>query len=826
MKLFNFLQPKEATYLLETVDENRVTRNSSKIKLKGGFTKTKKVLAGLALVLTFGATLTSATLVSTAASDPAHAFIDDALRESFCVTQNKPLAPYGGSNEAVVRGLAPEGSLTIEENIINVSPGPQDDNGNPSGKWTALEEYGYFLPYYSNWNGGSPENNDTGFFAGTGGEGQSGYGSLILIENARSNPFFSSSPIPDCLGGLGGWNSGFANAIAWLPKVSVAITGEVYQWSFSTTLTNPDSPLYTVSQGIERVIVGDPSTGTRGLKDALFLDFLVPIIVIAAIGLMWTGIIKRSSIQAAQSALWMVGAAIAGIIFLTAPLQIVKIIDDTVVNVSSALADTALAGDNSSEFCELPQGSEDRAVRQIKCSVWYTTIYVPWVKGQFGVDQYRINQPEFQFMYEDPNEGGTGSSSSETPSGEGWANVDPSAPRTDGTRGVFANFEPTLGTEPAPDSAKNWAYYQMHAQANREAGEGLNFSEVAYNQIVINGNPIWKNADGAIGAAFLTVIGAIGPVAVIASVSFTIIAYQITMLILIALSPLFFLVGVAPGWGRRIAMRWLELMVGLLAKRIILTIFLLLFLRIYGIILQAQIEWFFQTILVLILAFAALTQRQRIVNIFTDSINFGGDKRLADDGSVVNAMRGAGMKTASAVNRFGGKAAKGVINTAPMRNVSRNVKGAVADRTSRIKAPLDGFRESAERRVGVNDNQRVEQALRSVNGPQDLRTGGLSRKQFQSLSTDGRLDPTKVENYSIGKMTEFSERNQRLTKLAEENRKKREQLREIADLQKRAREREKLRKDRDNLRKQQKTLNREVKTTFNVKVPKAEKETK
>lgn len=822
MKLNNFLQPKEQKYLLETVNEVNVSRNPKKLQLRGGFTKLKKSVAVVALVLIFGTTLGASALVSTADAEQAQAI--DLLSPLVCTNQDSREAPYGGRSEATNRGFNnANGSLSVEENIINVSPGPQDDNGNPSQAWTALEEYGYFTPYYSNWVGSYPKDDETGYFAGTGGQGSDGFGGLISIEEPRNSPLFS--PVPgSCLGAGGGFNSGFANAVAWLPKLAVAITGEVYQWASTATLTGDDSPLKPVAEGVEKVVVGDPATGTRGLKDVLFLDFLTPIILLAAIGLIWQGIIKRSSIQAAQSALWMVGAAIAGLLFLTAPLQIVKIIDNTVVAVTSGITDITLAGDETSDFCELPNGAEDKAVRQIKCSIWYTTIYAPWVKGQFGVEQSNVADSEW--MFTDPALGPNSFYATDEPRGDGWTEEALSGTqRGDNARGVFANFNPRLGTEPTPASSKNWAYYQMHTQANREPGEGLNYSEIAYNQLVVNNNPIWKNADGAIGGAFLTLIASIGPVAVVGSISFTLIAYQITMLILIALSPLFLLVGVAPGWGRRIAMRWLEIIVGLLVKRIILTIFLVLFLKIYGIVLQAPIDGFFQTILVIVLSFAALVQRVKILEIFTGVINFGGDKRFGEDESVTRAMRNTGAAVTSKANQLGGRAAKGAVNS----RVGRNIAGRADEAKSQIRDKVrGGANQKRDTKAGVGDpNNETSKTLLGVNSHRDLNMDSLDKKTKASLNNpDGTLNEDKANAYTEEKKKEYSSRNEDLAKQADKNRKSREDLRDIANRKERTRARARLREERKNIRVNQKDLNKEVNQTFKASAERNKDNTK
>jgi len=813
-------------YILEIVDDVRLARTIKKSRIKGGYSRARKIVAVFVMAFIIGVSALSGFMAtSTNVSSGANADFSIFNANSWgCVLQDDPKAYLGGTNSIIdsawkkTVGNGPAGDL------LNVAPTPDGKAG------TALEKYGYFAPTYTTWQGMNVNgtSNTTVQFIGTGGTGD-GYGSVVNIDNPTRSNFFSQSA-GDCWNVGGSVNVGVANAIASLPKFMVAVSGEAYDYSSTITLTDKASPLYSIGQGVQTIILG--SNGKPGLKDILFLDFLTPIVIVAAIGLIWTGLIKRSSLQAAQGALWMVGAAIAGILFLLAPLKIASVVDDIAMKINASVSSAVINNDSSTNLCSIPgdDTKNNQAVRQIKCSIWYSSIYVPWVSGQFGVDQNVVAGTEAnptakqlaqqKMMTTDPN---TAQGKSEaapngtTPDGKAdkdTVHVSPSATKAGNTRGVFANFNPTFGTQKAPSSVKNWAFYQMDRQSNYPKNNGLDYSEVAYNQLVINDNGVWKNADGAIGASFLTLLGAIGPSIVLLTLSFALIGYQLTMLILITFSPIFFLAGVAPGWGRRIAMRWLELIVGLLVKRIILSIFLLVFIKLYTLVLSAGIAWYLQIILAAVLSFVALTQRDKIMNIFSDAINFGGHKGIGGAGQVQSIKQGArtaavtannatrvGVRTATRVATKGG----GVVASG-----RRAAAGRVQD-TRQLK-------KQGDLKLGVGSNRDIK-AHDNVKKIENLDLSRLRQDELKHVvGADGKLDQKKGTKWLNNTKKHQAAESQSINNDYKRNVEETKAIRgkKTLNMVDKKRQLEAKRVEREEIRVRQAKLNKEVKRVFGV----------
>jgi hypothetical protein len=818
MTISNPLKAKERdNYLLEIEAPTSNRKNTKKSRVKGGFSLARKAMTVSLLALIFGGTLAGGMVLNTGtASETASADADIFDPPSIlCVMKDDAQAYLGGSNSVVKSGWTQEKGGDPSKAIVPITSGPKNADGSPGARWTALEQYGYFAPTYSTWQGmyvGDEE--DEWPYIGTGGGGKlDSYGSIVVIENAKNSPMFSQNMF-DCPGTWNAINTSIANAISFLPKMAIGISGEVYQIANTVTLSDEDSKLKPIADAVEQMIVG--GGGQKGLKDVLFLDFLTPIIMLGAVSLFYTGIVKRSSLQAGQAALWMIGAAIAGIIFLTNPLLVPKVIDDVAGKVNVAVASAIGQGDNSNEYCTADGGdAETKASRQIKCTVWYTSIYVPWVSGQFGVSQYDIDSNKS--MTTDPNvaSGKSHTGTKDDLDGEGFTadGIDPASPNA--SRGAFSNADIKFGAYKVKPATRNWALFQMDAQHNSYvANKGLNYSEIAYNRLVINDNTEWKGADNAIGASLVTAIGSFGPVWVLAGISLALIAYQITMLFLIAFSPVFFLVGVAPGWGRRVAMRWFELVVGLLVKRIVLGMFLLLYLKMYSLIAaQIGMGWFLQIILLTVLSVVAMTQRGKIMDMFTNAIDFGGNKNLDADGGVGKYVAGAATAAAIRGNRMAkagtvkaGTAAMGATGVA-----ARGTQGVMKERAlnrkdnklTKTKDPMLGI-------GGTND-------LRAANKVKTIKDMDMSRlnthERSQVLDKSGNIDDKRAAAWLATTKKKQADESAGINKESIEL-KAREKNINLLPFKERALERKKIRDAREANRNRQAQLNSNVRRLF------------
>jgi hypothetical protein len=638
----NLFAPK-SRYILD-VSTSGVEKKLKKQKASKNLNWLKRVAGGALIATVLVLTGAAGFLTNTATAPSAHA--DDWVMQIVCA--NNTDQPYGylGGSSSDMNQLMQAASIVGNPIVPIVQPAA----GSPE---TAYEKYTPFLPMFDYWIGVSDGGSGTQTFTGTGGHADGTLavpgvteGTPIEVQNPTESPLFSHQA-GDCIDIGKTWGSQFANFLFMGPKVLVAGSAELFGFAYTSSITDKASPLYGIGQAITQLIVGH--NGSPGLKDVLYLPFLTPIVMIGAISLLYIGIVKRSSTQAFQGALWMVGAGIGGLLFINQPM-LIPTVSDTVVNaVTNATTSAIISDPAADELCKLPGSTETTVIREVKCGMWYNAIYVPWVSGQYGESVTNGSARATAIFTNDP-------------------------------RGVLANAKITLGGKVIANdgslaSAKiTWPLYQL----DNETGGAFNQSEIAYAELsgqdtagawstgggkgTFTPNGVWAgdNSSSQIGEAFLASIAGLGTSLMTLVSSFLLISYQLTMILLVTLSPLFFLVGAAPGFGRRIAMRWVELIVGLVLKRVIVSLMLAVFIKFYSIIMSLDsINYLFQLVLIIAVTIVGLTQRAKISAIFTDTIDFGGDKRISMEGNghggrILAGLTGAAVGAIGAASGVGG----------------------------------------------------------------------------------------------------------------------------------------------------------------------------
>jgi hypothetical protein len=599
---------------------------------------------------------------------------------------------YAGVSTSMQGARSGSGGVAGDNSIIISDPTQNDITLNANGKKlqkTAYELFGATTPVFDSWYGAyDHENDDNTYFYGTGGNAYvkttsatatDGTDNKAVSQSIASNPdnalgaktqilgakkgseTLLSHGAGDCISLAKSFGVGFSNLVFMMAKGFVGLTNSVYDWAISLSNDDPRNPIYQATNAAENLIVG---TGHKdGLKDQLYLDFLPPILMIGAIGLFYSGVVRGRSRSAFSSALWMILATLMGFLFVTKPMIVPDAMNTVVTSVEGAL-NKAILGNSTSVgssgqrgMCSLDGNANDQQkigsvtvdgksvavktsknyVRQTQCSIWYATIYQPWVTGQFGVSATSFNTLQ---------------------DNDSVLNRDP--------RHILKNSTITIGNQKfvgassSVDQKLTWPLYMLAAQANAPVDQpgagGLrpsstnNISEVAYAQLTdtqalsknladvtkyrtgasaING--VWAGDDWSarqLGSGFLALIGSIATTIFILASALMLVGLQFVTIFLIATSPLFFLLGVAPGWGRRVLMRWVELVVEIVIKRIMVTLMLALFVKFFLIIVSLETAYIFKLIAIAILAFIAIFQRKKLTDMFTDAIKFGGNRDI------------------------------------------------------------------------------------------------------------------------------------------------------------------------------------------------------
>lgn len=437
--------------------------------------------------------------------------------------------------------------------------------------------------------------------------------------------------------------------------------------------TQNTSWAYNFGSSIQEVLTGTSRdgtpTGTQGLYNDLYLNFLLPIILIGTVVILFNAIRSRA-IKALSGIVWMIVAVISGILLLQRPMMIPEVVDGLVGTVSSEVNRAIIGTQTTNKACDIPDNlatgewasPTKRQAKEMECYIWYYTIYVPWAEGQFGVQNYdkAANNYNSVFYYETAGNPVLEGESGNIPIGYQTINA----------------YSDKLG----------WPLYMLeYMERPQGANVAIAQSQAIENNIGVtaNGGPSQFFSGGdRIGSSLLALAVSLSAGIFISTNSALIIGYQIAMLLLLMVAPVFLLIGAIPSqMGKGIGLRWAELVVGIAVKRMVIVILMAVFIKMFIIVAGIDnVGVGFQIIIFSVLSFLGITKRKEIMDMFTGNINFGGNKsfgtsgvenignnlgRIAVGGAIAGAAAGGRLArkgAGNAVKASAGASARGIKN--------------------------------------------------------------------------------------------------------------------------------------------------------------------
>lgn len=498
-------------------------------------------------------------------------------------------------------------------------PGSKGTNGNKDSKITAYEKFGTSGTNWTVWRGPKHDaKKDTNAFTKAG------------DKFKDDNAYFANGV---CVPAGEIVSASFANGVFGLSKIIVFSSNLAYQMAYegSSSIIDP------LQEQISLMITG--ANGQPGLKDSLYLDFMIPMIMFAALYMAWVGIVKRRSTDALHAALWMVGSAVTGMILLSNPMIIPAASNGLVSNVTTGImtgvsggAASGLADIGNGELCALGETGNDKASRNtsrlVQCSVWYSFIYVPWATGQFGFSPETAD-PAGSAMYVQFKEG----------------MKNPIVLTENGTGDTYKIKNP------------NWAIYQIDNQINHFKSDTDTEDNWAAIPVAMLGQPsesgegmvntTWSGDGNAslISKAFFSLIAASGAAIMIIVLSMSMIIFELGLVILMMVAPLFLLIGVHPGFGRKIALKWVETIISLTLKRIVLSVLLGVMITFYSIAISLSendgVSWFQVVVIVIAISIAGLKYKGLLTDMFGQVDLGGGGAMKPEPGKTGGLVKGA-----------------------------------------------------------------------------------------------------------------------------------------------------------------------------------------
>ena len=356
--------------------------------------------------------------------------------------------------------------------------------------------------------------------------------------------------------------------VAWIMSTAI----KLFQWAFSMDLSNS---------------FGDAVTAiVSALRESLYAPFLFAAVIVAGAWALWHGLARRRGTLATEGMAWTLAALVAGTLFLTKPASVIGAADVLSTGLGRGILAAVSVADAKKGPADgvttTPTFGDDDADTQLRVSadrVWRTFVYTPWLVLQFGDVE-------------------TGSRYGE---------------RLLGTRTFSA--EETEAAYKAGVSGDLGAMQALSGEKDRQ------YAQVSAEIMALPGSGAWFRGEKAverIGVASLALVAALLAGGMLLLLSGGVFLVQLAFLILVVLAPIFLLLGIQPGAGRVLATRWVEVLVGLLVKRIAYAALLAVVLVVSGILLDATypMGWVVAMVLQVLVMGAAMFYRRPFAFIF------------------------------------------------------------------------------------------------------------------------------------------------------------------------------------------------------------------
>ncbi len=565
-------------------------------KVKPVRRKRRMVARLTAVIAITAAAFVSGGVGATANVTPANAILENPFNSN-CMTeaefQNQTLDPWPGGN---ISALAGGGSV-----VFAASNGIVNDIADPSGN------AGSATSLYPDSPVGAPVT------------AYEWWGLAGLGWRVNNNEAFI--PYSDCGFTSFGWSAtSLVSNLIWSTAVNLG-AGVILIYSFSTAPNFMNVFLQPLNQVL------------TSAKDSLFLPFLIPMVMLAALWIAWVGLVKKRSSESVQGVIWVLCAASLSIIFLTYPVWFVKGLNDVVATVQNAvistITDPGAKATGEDSLCyvgngstgttapvetpipaasALPDGTAPAPIknldgttldlttsrneqslgsRNFQCIIWQTFLFEPWASGQFG-NMSGVEMPEYNAMDKDslnPVEGEelytpVTINGRQIEQGSTWALQYMNA--------VTLNHDEALSSDKGIQEKQEALSNMQNWLVDRyiDPLEEQNDSSWVERQAGIDA---FVGAQGGqqISLAFLALIALLCCGIPILVLSVKMLFYQFMFIVMLLLAPLYLTVGIHPGFGRRIALGWLEYILNLAIKRVAIVALLSVMMIVIQIVIRA-----------------------------------------------------------------------------------------------------------------------------------------------------------------------------------------------------------------------------------------------
>jgi len=339
----------------------------------------------------------------------------------------------------------------------------------------------------------------------------------------------------------------------------------------------------------------------KSLGNAIYFPFLAPMVVIGAIWLAWQGLVRKRATRTFEGTIWMVIACAAAIWLIGQPNAFTSVGTNVSDGVTSVL-NTAFAklpatsgsnclpvqpGDAQSVTANYAFTSGNGLVDQNANELWTVLVCKPWLDGELGTTQYATP--------------GTAAAKTNVVNLYGrsllWAQA------------VASNEQPVTT---ALVNAKQ-ATYSGIAQQLQQTNPSV-YSLFQGDQWTTRLEIGFEALFAAVAAGLLVLL-----------IALTLIMLKLGFLLLLVAGPFFLIVGIHPGFGRVVAVRWFEMLVGVLLKQIAVALTLSVLLYCYSLIMgttDQALPWALKIMMIALVTVTVFIYRKPFTHLFS-TVGYG-----------------------------------------------------------------------------------------------------------------------------------------------------------------------------------------------------------
>jgi hypothetical protein len=377
-------------------------------------------------------------------------------------------------------------------------------------------------------------------------------------------------------------------------------------------------------EGILAWLSGAVDKLITSLGNAIYFPYLAPVVIIGAIWLAWQGLIRRRATRTIEGTIWMVLACAAAIWLIGRPADFTgmgKAVSDGITQTLN-IAFAKLPAPHESSCVplhkgdpQLPAGSSfayapgNGVVAANANELWTVLVCKPWLDGEFGTTSYGakggpqtvVNTYGRQLL---------------------WAQA------------IATSEQPTA----AVITAKKDAYAGIAASIKN------NYPAVY---------PLFQGKQWTtrLEIAFAALFAALAAGLLVLLIAITLILLKLGFLLLLVAGPFFLIIGTHPGFGRIIALRWVEMLIGVLLKTAAIALVLAVLLYAYSLIMAASdavLPWALKILMISLVTVAVFIYRKPFGHLFS-AVGYGmiGSRERAEE-SLARAGSTAGRNTVDA----------------------------------------------------------------------------------------------------------------------------------------------------------------------------------